>query len=1056
MKNDDLSTEKALSSDQLNQLFDIDSAPETQANEVRQQLTERAAVLGTFRPDDLLVGFEKNSETKAALDEVLREAVVVAKDGARRWLLEPRSRLAALWRLGAEAGPLLNKLKRDASDPLSEAVAALIMGKVPDLATLSNEALRAVIAAGEWLREWSKMAAGMLPRWKAELRRRELVQPLEHIVGGRFVGREKDMAKLRDFVDVVPPDSRFDGWGRWLSNLIMRRKEPLVVYGIGGIGKSTLMAQFILTHAAVSSERGFPFAYIDFDRLCLNPNNPASLLIEVLDQVGAQFLEIGPRVEAFSKQVRQEMERSRIEQHTRSRATESALQVTDHSVVERMTSQFAALMREMGMSNRPFLLVLDTFEEVQMSGESAMDSVFRWLESMFQLEHLRVVISGRTQIDGRKVARHLQLGNFDKVAALSFLQTAGLSKAISDEIFDKVGGNPLALRLCIQLAKQNGLNTVHKKDLDGWLGKKDGVYIQGYLYTRLLRHIGDQRVEKLAHPGLVLRRVTKDIILKVLAPAVGLELQSERDAQELYDALRREVSLVTEENGALVHRKDVRSVMLEMQRADDSKSFAYLNRQAVAYYSQNEPDTSVSRREATYHRLMLEDEDPFRVVEHVQREVLRSLGTSLDELPTRARAAVRALLGYGLTQVEIKMLPEEVWEAYAYRRAMALIAAGSPVEALTMLEGHKWVSDQSILLYPRALALFNTLRWLEATNSLAYWKPSQELEQPYFGFTPSEKTELRIRPLIEMGYLLWYQGEAAAARKRFVEAEKLSLFEDAPFLQLEARFGIVLADEENPFGWPENGMPNNKVQPVLEANRTNQSDVKWVEEILEQAEDRQSWKPNLLTLRRLVFLGFAPPRLMRTAVSHLGLQLRSASTIRQFYLQFGSHLSRDLLAMLERVVKADTLVATGPLELATMEKLAASEISKFLVGHHSLSVAQFIRGRYAPWKIPARIALLNCYPKRQSLEVVLHKLGDQQLLEAASQARTQQALAEVIVDHADHTDRFVQTIEVLVSHAREPNIGTDLLLRALNMYSRQMLRYYQRDGSPPDVWLLPT
>ena len=55
----------------------------------------------------------------------------------------------------------------------------------------------------------------------------------------------------------------------------------------------------------------------------------------------------------------------------------------------------------------------------------------------------------------------------------------------------------------------------------------------------------------MAHPGLVLRRVTPDLILKVLAQPCGIEVPDEETARELFDELAREVSLVTKTKTAL-------------------------------------------------------------------------------------------------------------------------------------------------------------------------------------------------------------------------------------------------------------------------------------------------------------------------------------------------------------------------------------------------------------------------------------------------------------------------------------------------------------------------
>jgi len=1003
-----------LSALDMHELFGIASLPATPAAaapDTRERLAERAAVLGAFTPADLLAGLEERPDAQAALDEVLRDCVVVTQGGSRRWLLSPGPRVATLERLGSHAAAVLNELGPDRADPLGGAVAAIVRGQLHPDATLTTDALRAHIAAGEWLRAWSAPAAGALPRWRSALKRRELLDPLQQIATD-FVGREKDMAKLRDFVDVVPPESSFEGWSRWLHKLVLKRKAPLVVHGIGGIGKSTLMAQFILTHATVTSERGFPFAYLDFDRRFLDPNNPGTLLTEVIDQVGAQFEAIGARSDEFSRLLRGETERSRAEQRVRSSAGSFASQVADHGTVERIASQFASWMQAADLGDRPFLLVLDTFEEVQARGEEAVDAVFRWLEAMFQLPQLRVVISGRVPVDDRNVARQVALGNFDKRAALAFLSHAQLPGDVAEDIFDKVGGNPLSLRLCVLLARQRALGTVKKDDLETWLGKKDGAYIQGYLYTRLLRHIGDERVEKLAHPGLVLRRITKDLILQVLGPAVALPIASAATAAELYDALKKEVSLVTEEGDALIHRRDVRSVMLDMQRSDDPQRFADLNRRAVAYYAAHDPQSDVSLGEGAYHRLMLEEEPPYDVVAQLRRRDLLALGTALDELPPPARVAVRAMLGRGLAKQETPLLPDDAWTAYAYRRGMSLLAAGSPVEALDVLEERPTVARASVVRYSLAMAFFNTLRWPEAVEELV--RPlDTDLERPFLGLTAAEKSELRVRPQIEGAFLLWYQGQARQAAEAFDGAWDRARVEGLPFLQLEAGLGSRLVQ-----GTSAAGERDREFQRVLEAIGV------------------RGWKQNLVTLRRLVFLGFAPPRLMPVAVSHLGVQLRSDLLVEHFLSRLGARLSDELLHWLKGAQGASADAASS--ETATMEKLAAAEVLKLLAEQPELPVAPYLRGRFAAWKIPARTALLTCYPSQGRLQGALRSMEYPALRDAAPSARTHRALAEAVVEYADTSGRFVPTLRWLVRQAPARAAGSEALLQALDLYAGQM------------------
>ena len=60
---------------------------------------------------------------------------------------------------------------------------------------------------------------------------------------------------------------------------------------------------------------------------------------------------------------------------------------------------------------------------------------------------------------------------------------------------------------------------------------------QAVLYERFLGHIADERVRELAHPGLVLRRVTPELVRSVLAGPCGLGAIDERQARQLPERL---------------------------------------------------------------------------------------------------------------------------------------------------------------------------------------------------------------------------------------------------------------------------------------------------------------------------------------------------------------------------------------------------------------------------------------------------------------------------------------------------------------------------------------
>src|SRR5262249_22046143 len=121
---------------------------------------------------------------------------------------------------------------------------------------------------------------------------------------------------------------------------------------------------------------------------------------------------------------------------------------------------------------------------------------------------------------------------------------------------------------------------------------------------RLLGHIHDADVQKLAHPGLVLRVITTEIIAEVLAGPCAIDVRVEGRKEALFEALARE-ALVTREGDELHHRTDVRRVMLDLLRADPTKEkdVKAIHRAAVAYHEKHASPRD--RAEEIYHRLCL-------------------------------------------------------------------------------------------------------------------------------------------------------------------------------------------------------------------------------------------------------------------------------------------------------------------------------------------------------------------------------------------------------------------------------------------------------------------
>jgi cellulose synthase operon protein C len=273
------------------------------------------------------------------------------------------------------------------------------------------------------------------------------------------------------------------------------------------------------------------------------------------------------------------------------------------------------------------------------------------------LPRLRVVISGRgmhvdadeSDDDGHqkitgpvdalaKTVKPLELKELSEAEAISLLDSLGSPSArINKAIVKRVGGHPLSLRLSAQL-----VGTVAKKlekpaaelssaDLfgDQWLAHMS----EGMLYRRIIAHIPDVPLQKLADPGLVLRELTADIIFSVLNEPCCLELRSSNEADALFERLKQFNQLVSVQSATVVrHRPELRQRVLKEMMHGQLPLCRDIWLRAANFYK----DQGDGRAEEMYCRLML-DEDPGKLAARWEPSLEKSLLKSRAEMPVRAR-----------------------------------------------------------------------------------------------------------------------------------------------------------------------------------------------------------------------------------------------------------------------------------------------------------------------------------------------------------------------------------------------------------------------------------
>jgi hypothetical protein len=702
-------------------------APSDELPSVAQELRtspyeQAAAVLAWFEPDKIQpLDADENQNVQDRL--LARSVPVVDAQGIRRWTLTPERRITALrdLRLSGLIGLAL-AANAQPDDPIQRALEAYLVGKPKPVEHQTLQELAASHQVCVWLR-----AAGFdgLPTPGTISRRTDwltLLRPFEHLAADdQFRGRVDELRQLRSYAGVLPPGSFAESTRRTLELIFkLSEKPPLLITGTGGVGKSTLAARFILEHARAHEADRFPFVYLDFDRADVDGSEPLTLLAEAARQLSIEYPEARDACEKLRGLWVESVTRSRKEIATQSASVRSA--ESAFSALAAAIRDFAALVTTLGASNQPILLVLDTFEEVQWKSEGYVASIWRLLETLqAALPRLRVVIAGRAAIEGRRT-QTLALTGLDLDAAVAYLRARGITdEDTARQVARQIGGRPLSLKLAVELARLEGLDRHGRLAVSTrnfFFLRLDSAILQRQLYKRVLTHVHDEKVRKLAHPGLVLRRITSDLILKVLAEPCGIQISSLAEATALFEQLRREVQLVSlAGDGSLRHRQDLRMVTLELLRVEDAEKVQRIHELAVAYYAARSPEPA-ERAEEIYHRLQLDQE-----LSLIDRRwiggVERYLTDALEEFNGRRRAYLASHLKLNVDEETRQLADLQDWEKLTARLVRDLLAQDQPDKALDLMYARAERSKASPLIGLQARALARLKRWDESLAVLS-------------------------------------------------------------------------------------------------------------------------------------------------------------------------------------------------------------------------------------------------------------------------------------------------------------------------------------------------
>ncbi len=489
------------------------------------------------------------------------------------------------------------------------------------------------------------------------LERKRIRSRLATLSGFDFKGRKKELKELRDW---------------YLSN----DNVPLMINGIGGIGKSTL-----ISHFALSLPNNTPILWLDFDRADIAPDDAKSVLNALSEQVSIQ-------TEGFTP--------------------------PDSSVKwEEMAANLGDVFAKVLDGFPPALLVLDGFEVAQHIKQYT--EIWRTLELiMDKYHHLKIIVSGRALVPSlsinNKAAESIKLKGMEPADAKGLLAEHKIvKKRVVDEVVRISRGIPLVLKLAIHYVDSGN----KLEDLPTSLPE---ILIEGYLYQRILDRVVDVKLKPVCRKALVLRKISVEIIQEILMEGISTEMT----AEEIFEGLSREMGLIGENEtllssnmiissqpDSLQLRPELRMATIKLLEAEDVNLVKEIDRKAVDYYIKKNLDNFECRAELIYHLLRsgrLEEAKKYWMTECAP--LLKYADKDLPDVAHAERSWLQGQIGHviGEQQDDIK-----IWEIQSVKQIKDLLGRGHFKGVSEILKQRSERSDNSPLLLYDAWWMY----WIE-------------------------------------------------------------------------------------------------------------------------------------------------------------------------------------------------------------------------------------------------------------------------------------------------------------------------------------------------------
>lgn len=583
-----------------------------------------AALSAKFLPEDALVASGLAATIATAPPPILRVAAVAqladacdARIWHPEWIMRASARARLLGGMTDKSAELADwRLKQVPLDDTSREICEALVGRGSFAPSAIDTALAdpaLTVATCEKLLRGLTFAQPVAPasnrldaiRAAMALIKSQADPDVKLIESGCF-GRVAEIAKLETFITE-----------RTTPRGMTAPFALAYVGGIGGVGKSTLLAEVRNRQRAA----GTICLLLDFDRPGIEGGDRLGLSREIARQVAET-------VGAPGAELYRDIAAASVESGEKGPSKISL----SGDLLDKVGAVLVA-------ADRPVLLSLDTLEALTWRGDSAANGLVDWL-GQFNLVVLKlaVIAAGRETLPQAiaDLATTVPLAGLPDPAARQFLLKAfKLEGPAADSLIAFAKGNPLVLRLGAKVLEADG----GRKALAELPADAEAHIKAGLLYRLILSRIPDEDLKAIAHPGLLLRQINAQLLIDVVAPEVGLAVADLVQAQDLLNRLKAHAWLVQEHDGWLLHRSDLRPVLLDAQLCENPQRTKRIFASAAEWHGRNGPAVL-----ALYYRLQAMRWSKRKVP--IDFEAARQLSSDMiAELPQSAQNLVALARG---------------------------------------------------------------------------------------------------------------------------------------------------------------------------------------------------------------------------------------------------------------------------------------------------------------------------------------------------------------------------------------------------------------------------